>query len=103
MERYRDHLQSTRHDPRLAILSRRRVIMLGAGVAAGALIGLSSRQAAAALKLDITQGNVAPVPIAVPEFIAVATADPAAGRNISQIISSNLQRSGLFAPIDPAA
>ena len=29
--------------------------------------------------------------------------DPAAGRNVTQIIASNLQRSGLFAPIDQAA
>ena len=29
--------------------------------------------------------------------------DPAAGRNVTQIITANLQRSGLFAPIDPAA
>src|SRR5438132_12336497 len=104
MERYRDHLRSARHDPRLAMrISRRSVVVLGAGAAAGALVGLSSRRAAAVLKLDVTQGNVAPVPIAVPEFIAVATADPAAGRNISQIIASNLARSGLFAPVDPAA
>src|SRR5260370_13337492 len=73
------------------------------GAAAGALMALSSRRAAAVLKLDVTEGNVQPVPIAVPEFIPVATTDPAAGRNISQIIASNLQRSGLFAPIDPAA
>ena len=33
----------------------------------------------------------------------MATQDPAAGRNVSQIIASNLQRSGLFAPIDQAA
>src|ERR1700704_4509261 len=90
------------HAPSIAF-TRRRAIMLGAGAAAGALLGLSSRRAAAVLQLDVTQGNVQPVPIAVPEFIAVATADPAAGRNISQIIASNLQRSGLFAPIDPAA
>jgi TolB protein len=86
-----------------SVFTRRRLIMLGAGAAVGALIGLSPRRAAAVLKLDVTQGNVQPVPIAVPEFIAVATADPAAGRNISQIIAANLQRSGLFAPIDPAA
>jgi TolB protein len=86
-----------------SVLTRRRAILLGAGTAASALIPLSSRRAAAVLKLDVTQGNVQPVPIAVPEFIAVATADPAIGRNISQIIAANLQRSGLFAPIDPAA
>ena len=77
--------------------------MLGAGAAVGALAGVTPRPAAAVLKLDVTQGNVQPVPIAIPDFIGVATQDPAAGRNVSQIIASNLQRSGLFAPIDPAA
>jgi TolB protein len=97
----RTDIASSSHAPAIAF-TRRRLIMLGAGTA-GTLVGLSSRRAAAVLKLDVTQGNVQPVPIAVPEFIAVATADPAAGRNISQIIASNLQRSGLFAPIDPGA
>ena len=55
------------------------------------------------LKLDVTQGNVQPVPIAVPDFVGGVTQDPTAGRNVSQIIASNLQRSGLFAPIDQAA
>jgi TolB protein len=83
-------------------LSRRGVIMLGAG-AAGALAGLAPRPAQAVLKLDVTQGNVQPVPIAIPDFVGVGLQDPAAGRNVSQIIASNLQRSGLFLPIDPAA
>ena len=34
---------------------------------------------------------------------AVGLHDPDGGRNVSQIITANLQRSGLFAPIDPAA
>jgi TolB protein len=84
-------------------LSRRRLIMLGAGAAAGALASLSPQRAGAVLKLDVTQGNVQPVPIAIPDFIGVGVQDPAAGRNVSQIIASNLRRSGLFAPIDPAA
>src|SRR4030088_3500205 len=84
-------------------LSRRRLIMLGAGAAAGALAGLSPQRATAVLKLDITSGNVQPIPIAVPDFVSVATQAPATGRNVSQIIASNLQRSGLFAPIDQAA
>jgi TolB protein len=84
-------------------LSRRRLVMLGAGAAAGALAGLAPRRAGAVLQLNITQGNVQPMPIAIPEFIGVATQDPALGRNVSGIIASNLQRSGLFAPVDPAA
>src|SRR5215470_20301123 len=104
MERRRDHLRPPRHDPRLTVaavtsgdratidadstamrLSRRRLIMLGAGAAAGALASLSPRRAGAVLKLDVTQGNVQPVPIAIPDFAAVATPDPAAGRNVRQI------------------
>jgi TolB protein len=84
-------------------LSRRRVMMLGAGTAAAALAGLSPRQAAAVLKLDVTQGNVQPVPIAIPDFIGAQMQEPTLGRNVTQIIASNLQRSGLFAPIDQAA
>ncbi len=80
-------------------LSRRRLIMLGAG----ALAGLSPRPAEAVIKLDVTQGNVQPIPIAIPDFVGVATQDPGLGRNVSQIIAANLQRSGLFLPIDPAA
>ena len=57
-------------------LSRRRLIMLGAGAA---LAGLSPQRAKAVLKLDVTPGNVQPIPIAIPDFVSVATADPAAG------------------------
>src|SRR6185503_9786638 len=64
---------------------------------------LSPRRAGAVLKLDVTQGTIQPVPIAIPDFVGVGLQDPAGGRNVSQIITSNLQRSGLFAPIDPAA
>src|ERR1700737_5020906 len=84
-------------------LTRRKVMTLGAGVAAGGGGARPGARARAVLKLDVTQGNVQPIPIAVPDFVSVATQDPAAGRNVSQIIASNLQRSGLFAPIDPAA
>jgi TolB protein len=89
--------------PMAGALSRRRLITLGGGTAMAALAGLAPQPAAAVLKLDVTQGNVQPVPIAIPDFVGVGLRDPAAGRNISQIIAANLQRSGLFAPIDPAA
>jgi len=74
-------------------LSRRRLMMLSAGATAGILAGMSLERATAALKLDITSGNTQPIPIAVPDFASVATQEPAAGRNVSQVIASNLQRS----------
>lgn len=83
-----------------AVLSRRGV-MLGAG--AGALAALVPRPAGAVLRLEITQGNVAAMPIALPDFVAGAPAEVDVARNITGIITNNLKRSGLFAPIDPAA
>ena len=73
------------------------------GGAAGALASLSPRPAAAVLKLNVTEGNVQPVPIAIPDFVGVGLHEPATARNVSEIIASNLRRSGLFAPIDQAA
>jgi TolB protein len=84
-------------------LTRRRAILLGAGAVTGAALGFAPRRAGAVLKLDVTEGNVQPVPIAIPDFIPIATQDPALGRNVREIIASNLARSGLFAPIDQAA
>ncbi len=85
----------------LGWLTRRRALLLGAGAAAGAFAGLAPRPAAAALRLDITQGNVQPIPIALPDFVATGEAETA--HDVTRIIASNLQRSGLFLPIDPAA
>src|SRR5436853_3044319 len=99
------HQESSRHLPctKLPRLSRRRFIALGAGAAASALIGLRPRPAQAVLRLDVTQGNVQPLPIALPDFVGVGLPDPGAARGVTQIIAANLQRSGLFAPIDPTA
>jgi TolB protein len=92
---------SERHSPPSPTLNRRRLIALGAGAAAGTLAGLSARPALAQLKLDVTQGNIRPMPIALPDFLAEpGVPDPNMGRNITQIIASNLRRSGLFIPID---
>jgi TolB protein len=88
-------------------LTRRRVLTLGAGLAAGALsaalTGPWPRAAQAQTRLDITKGNVEPMPIAIPEFVPRSPADAEAARTVTQIITENLRRSGLFAPIDPAA
>jgi len=57
----------------------------------------------AQLKVDITDGNPRPLPIAVTEFFG---ADPDAsklGNSIGRVISNDLQRSGLFKLIDRRA
>ena len=80
--------------------TRRRVLAIGAATSASVLLPLP---AGAQLRLDVTQGNVAPLPIAVPDFVGGTPGDTEAARGITQVITANLRRSGLFAPIDPAA
>jgi TolB protein len=84
-------------------LSRRRLLLLGAGAAAGALVGTAPRPVAAPLHLDVTRGTVQPMPIALPDFAGGSGSEVEPARNITQVITGNLKRSGLFAPIDPAA
>ncbi|MGH6968666.1 MAG: Tol-Pal system beta propeller repeat protein TolB [Stellaceae bacterium] len=55
--------------------------------------------ARAELHLDITRGKIEPLPIAIPTFAGGA---PSAG-DITQVVSADLERSGLFKPIDPQA
>ena len=64
---------------------------------------LTGGPAAALLKIDITQGNVDPLPLAVSEFDAAETEARRLGRGIADVISADLERSGLFQPIDRGA
>jgi TolB protein len=105
----KDSLRSSRSiggtmpdDPLGYLLSRRRALALGAASGVALLTGLP-RAAEAQLRIDITQGTVQPLPIAIPDFLGGAGADGEIAQQISGIITSNLRRSGLFAPIDPAA
>jgi TolB protein len=81
-------------------LMRRRTFALGA--LAGAL-AFMPRRAGAVVRLDITEGNFQPLPIAIPKFLAIGQDDGDTANAVTQIVTSNLQRSGLFAPIDPTA
>src|SRR6266702_3008079 len=85
--------------PRTHLLTRRRLLAGAAGIAAAGMI----RPAGAVLRLEVTEGNVQPVPIALPDFLGGSPADSELARSISQVITADLKRSGLFAPIDPAA
>ena len=50
----------------------------------------------AQLRVDVTQGNIQPLPIAIPDF----GGDPA-GAQIAGVVRADLDRSGLFRPLDP--
>src|SRR3954468_18671063 len=81
-------------------LSRRKVLIGGGAAGAGLLM---PTLAGAQTKFVITEGNVAPLPIAIPDFVAGSPADGEVGAGVGQVITNNLRRSGLFAPIDQAA
>ena len=55
------------------------------------------------LRLDITDGQVAPIPIAIAEFTGLDGVPTTVGSQISQIISDDLASSGQFKPVDSAA
>lgn len=58
--------------------------------------------AQAVTRIDITRGTVRAIPIALSEFSA-ATEDASLAGEMLQVIGTNLESSGLFTPIDPAA
>src|SRR5712671_383749 len=84
-------------------LSRRQVI---SGMASlGVLSGGAARSAfgQAPKRVIIPEGDFAPLPIAIPNFVAGTPGAGGVGVAVSQVITNNLKRSGLFAPIDQAA
>ena len=58
-------------------------------------------QAQAQVKIDITRGRVEPMPIAITTFAGSNDQSKQVGRDVSDVISKNLERSGLFRPLDP--
>jgi TolB protein len=77
----------------------------GLGVTWIALTGLflllAPAPALAELRIDITRGKVEPLPIAIPDFTGGAGEESQVGRDLTQVISADLERSGLFRPLDP--
>jgi len=63
--------------------------------------------AQAQLTVDVTQGNVDPLPMAIPAFVALREAETAGGslsaigEDLAEVVSGDLRRSGLFRPLPP--
>ena len=56
-----------------------------------------------ALEITLTEGTIEPTPIAVTDFFSDEIQVQKIGKNISQVISDNLERSGFFLPINKKA
>ena len=73
---------------RIPILTRRNALILGAsGLGAAALWNHPAR---AVLRVDVNEGNVQPVPIAVTDFIAGSPGDAETARGVSQSVHCTL-------------
>ncbi|MEQ1652819.1 MAG: Tol-Pal system beta propeller repeat protein TolB [Hyphomicrobium sp.] len=59
-----------------------------------------SSPAAAQLQGTQTQGTIAPIPVAIPLFLGD---DPQMAAEISNVVQADLERSGLFQPLDRAS
>jgi len=79
--------------------------VLGAtwGALAALMLLLAPWPASAELRIDITGGKVEPLPIAIPAFAGGGGEEAQTGRDLTQVISADLERSGLFRPLDPRA
>lgn len=66
-------------------------------LALACLTAVAVDPARAEIEVDVNRGDIQPLPIAVPAF----SGDH--GGEIAKVIVGNLERSGLFAPIDPKA
>src|SRR5438874_479204 len=86
--------------PQSLLFTRRRLLAGAAGLAA---LGIAAPAAPAPLHVEVPEGNIQPIPIAIPDFLGGNPADGELARSISQVITGDLKRSGLFAPVDPAA
>jgi len=75
--------------------SKRALLATLAALPAAALL---TRSARAEIEVNVNRGDVQPLPIAIPAFGGGQT-----GADISGVIAANLQRSGLFRPLDPAS
>ena len=75
-------------------------LVLVAVMAAGMAVSAASSQT---LRLDITEGQIAPIPVAVADFTGLDGVPSDVGRQISHVISDDLISSGLFTAIDSAA
>ncbi|MEK9661543.1 MAG: Tol-Pal system beta propeller repeat protein TolB [Alphaproteobacteria bacterium] len=88
-----------RFDP-VRALTRSAMVLMAVLVLAPVLL---SAPASARLEIDLTQPNPAPLPIAIPDFLPNGAEAQRFAVDIAGVVAADLERSGLFAPIDKKA
>jgi TolB protein len=82
-------------------MNKRRLVLPGAAIALLAILVWPCAPVRAELRIDITSGQSQPMPIAIPAFAGAGGDEAQAGSQIAGVVSADLERSGLFRPIDP--
>lgn len=67
------------------------------------VIVLGNFSARAELRIDITRGNIDPLPIAVTAFSGGTEEETSLASDVADVVSADLERSGLFRPIERSA
>ena len=80
-----------------------RIRLFAALVAAVVLGVVTVGPAVAEVRIDNTHGQMKPLPIAIPDFAGTTGQESQIGKDIARVVSADLERSGLFKPIDPKA
>lgn len=94
------HSQNPASIRTLPLIARLTVSRLIAALAV-LLALLGAVPARAELRIDITQANPQPMPIAITTFFGANPNENQIGANVAKVVSDDLQRSGLFRPLDP--
>ncbi|WP_419903884.1 Tol-Pal system beta propeller repeat protein TolB [Kiloniella sp.] len=85
----------------MTLLKSTRGILVAAAGVLGFLVG--SFPAQAEINVNITEGFVEPLPVAIADFQGGQPEEQLLGHDIAEVISANLERTGLFKPIDKKA
>ncbi|MGQ0527541.1 MAG: Tol-Pal system beta propeller repeat protein TolB [Alphaproteobacteria bacterium] len=67
------------------------------------MLVFTASAAHAELRIDVTRPNIEPMPIAVSPFFAGSPQNQQLATGLAGIVSANLEGSGLFKPVNPAA
>jgi TolB protein len=66
-----------------------------------AFVSVAAHPASAQLRVDVTKGVMEPIPVAITSFYTANPALSEVANGIPQVVTNNLERTGLFKPIDP--
>ncbi len=97
------HQRTARNSLKTRLIAAAPSRLLMALLASLTLVGAVPMPASAELRIDITRGVVEPMPIAVPVFASNTPEEAEFAKRVTDVVTADLERSGLFRPLDPRA